>query len=128
MSNRIDRDLYERELRRDAEVSRNNTNTSVALLFGVFIVAITALGAVFFLSNRQVETQAPQTQPPDIDIEVPQPEAPRIQPPEVNVQPPDVDINVPQFEAPAAPELEAPTAPEGSNTQTAPTQSGTSDQ
>ncbi|GAB4365762.1 MAG: hypothetical protein Kow00121_02610 [Elainellaceae cyanobacterium] len=132
MSNRINRNLPERELQRDVEISRNNANTSTALLFSVFIVAIAALGAAFFLSNRQAETQAPENQSPDINIEVPQREAPQVQPPEVNVQPPDVNINVPELEAPTAPEgsttQQAPLTPEGDATQQAPAQSGSPEQ
>jgi type IV secretory pathway VirB10-like protein len=111
MNNRTEREVYERELRRDAEISRSNANATSALLIGLFIVALGALGAVFYATTQQNPAPAPADQPDNINIELPQPEAPRVEPPEINVQPPNVDINV-------AP----PAAPEGNNSEPAPTQ------
>jgi type IV secretory pathway VirB10-like protein len=117
MNNRTERELYERELRRDAEISRSNANATSALLIGLFIVALGALGAVFYTVTQQNQAPAPADQPDNINIELPQQEAPRIEPPEVNVQPPDV--NIPDVNINVAP----PTSSvEGNDTEPAPAQ------
>lgn len=105
MRNRTEQELYEQQRRRDAELARDNANANNGLLLlSLFIVAIAALGAVFFVTTRQSETQAP-TQSPDINIELPERRAPEVQPPDINVQPPDVnvqppDVNVPEVNVP----------------------------
>lgn len=101
MNNRTERELYDRELRRNAEISRRYTNANGALLVGLFVATIAALGAVFYALTQQNQAPAPTNQPADINIELPQQEAPQIQPPEVNIQPPNVDINVAPPEVPA---------------------------
>lgn len=122
MHNRTERELYEREQRREVEISRNRANANNALLAGVFVATIAALGVVFFALSQQNRTQAPtnespdinitvpeqqvpQVQPPEVDIDLPEPNLPQVQPPEVNIQPPDVnvpdvDVNVPTLEVP----------------------------
>lgn len=113
MNDRTERELYERERRREAEIARNNASASTALLLGIFVAVIAALGVVFFALSQQNRTEAPTPRVPDINIDVPQQQPPRVQPPEVNVQPPDVNITVPSPEVPIL---------EGENSQQAPTQ------
>ena len=115
MNNRTERELYERERRREVEISRNNASSSTALLLGIFVTAIVGLCAVFFALSQQNRNEAPTIQPPDINIDVPQPQAPQVQPPEVNVQPPEInvqppDVNVPEVKAPEVnvPEVDVP--------------------
>jgi len=134
MQNRTDRELYERERQREVEISRHRANTNNALLAGVFVATIAALGIVFFALSQQNRTQspttqppdininvpeqqAPQVQPPDVDINLPEPNLPQIQPPEVNVQPPDV--NVPDVNV-NVPTLEVPTGEDGESQQSSP--------
>ncbi|WP_416672393.1 hypothetical protein [Egbenema bharatensis] len=114
MDRRTERELYERELRRDAEISRNTASTNTALIIVLFLAAITAIGAVFFVTNRQSEPQAPQPQSPNINIEVPEPQAPQVQPPEVNINVPEV--NIPEVNAPGS-----GASSEAENSQPAPT-------
>lgn len=130
MNDRTERELYERQRRREVEISRNNASASSALLLGVFAATIATLCVVFFALSRQNQTQAPTVKPPDIKINVPQPQAPQVQPPDVNVQPPDVniqqpDVNVPEVNVPdvnvTVPKPEVPTLKDG-DSQQAPTQ------
>jgi outer membrane biosynthesis protein TonB len=107
MNNPTDREIRERELRREAEISRDNANTSNVLLVGVFVAMLVALGAAFFVATQN-QTEAPEVQPPDVNVEVPQQQAPQVEPPDINVQPPDVDppdvnIDVPKPETPVLP-------------------------
>jgi hypothetical protein len=125
MDRRTERELYERELRRDAEISRENANANGALMVGLFLVAIAALGAVFFVTTRQSETQAPQQQTPDINIELPERQAPQVQPPDVNINVPEVnvpEVTIPEVNAPevSVPEAGAPSSEPGT-TQQSPT-------
>ena len=100
MRNRTEQELYEQQRRRDAELERDSANTANGvLLISLFIVAIAALGAVFFITTRQSETQAP-AQSPDINIELPERRAPEVQPPDINVQPPDVNVQPPEVNVP----------------------------
>jgi type IV secretory pathway VirB10-like protein len=97
MNNRTDRELYERELRRDAEIARSNANATSVLLIGLFVVALGALGAIFYTTMQQNQVPAPANQPPEINVELPEREAPQVQPPQINIQPPDVtipDVNI----------------------------------
>lgn len=130
MNDRTQRELYERERRREVEISRNNASASSALLLGIFAAAIAALGVVFFAVSQQNRNEAPTVQPPDINIDVPQPQAPEVRTPEVNVQPPEInvqppEVNVPEVKAPDVnvnvPQPEVPTL-DGGETQQAPAQ------
>lgn len=114
MDRRTEQELYERELRRDAELSRNTANANGILMAGLFIVAIAALGTVFFVTTRQSEPAAPQQQSPDINIEVPEPQAPQVQPPDVNINLPE--INLPEGSVPDS----NPSQSEPQNTQQSP--------
>ena len=119
MDRRTEQELYERELRRDAELSRNTANANGILMAGLFIVAIAALGTVFFVTTRQSEPAAPQQQSPDINIEVPEPQAPQVQPPDVNINIPEVnlpEVNLPEGSVPDS----NPSQSEPQNTQQPP--------
>lgn len=100
MDRRTERELYERDLRREAEISRSTANANGALMLSLVVVVLAALGGVFFLMNRQSEPQT-QQQTPNINIELPeQQQAPQVQPPDVNINVPEV--NVPEVNVPSA--------------------------
>jgi len=125
MRNQTDRDLYERELRREREVSRSNAAAANGLLIGILIAAVAGAIAAFYAisenSRRPAETQIitppsvnveppASVQPPDINITAPVIEPPAVEAPDVNITTPQV---APENTAPVQPEpqSEAPTQP-----------------
>lgn len=118
--NMRDREVYNREIRRENQVIREREGTSAAngMLLGIIFTALLGIvGAAFYFANQKPTTQAPARttiiektketvtpqQPPDVNITVPNP------PP---VEVPDVNVNV----SPSP----APNAPANSNPQQAP--------
>jgi len=116
------REIYDREVRRDPVYVQQEDGTGAGVIFGVLIAGIFALGVgAYFLLNQRPVTQAPskttiiertkevptsQPKAPDVNVQVPQPKAP--------------DVNV-QVAPPAAPQTSAPSATqESSSTQTDP--------
>jgi uncharacterized protein HemX len=100
MDRRTERELYERDLRREAEISRSTANANGALMLSLVVVVLAALGGVFFLMNRQSEQPQTQQQTPNINIELPErQQAPQVQPPDVNINVPEV--NVPEVNVPS---------------------------
>lgn len=113
MSNRTDRELYEREIRRENQVARDSANTANGILLGVLLAAIAALVGVFVFMNQRTETQAPVIQPPDVNIEAPEaPEVPEVQPPDVNITVPEQPVQLaPETEPVAPPPVSDPVEP-----------------
>ncbi|MBE9178057.1 hypothetical protein IQ268_05590 [Oculatella sp. LEGE 06141] len=132
MHNRNDRDIvereaerqmYERELRRENQVARANASASTGMLIGVFFIAIFGLVAAFFLLNQRQETPVQAPQAPDVNIELPEqpaPEPPQIQAPDININVPEPQL--PSTNQPTEPAPAAESAPAGDPTQPAPAQ------
>lgn len=80
-----DRELQAYENRRQAEIARDNANTSNGLFLGLLLAAIAGFTTLFIALAQRSET-TPQVEQPITPPEV------NVQPPEVNVQPPDVNI------------------------------------
>jgi hypothetical protein len=127
-----DREIYNQELRReelrrDNQIARENNSAAGGLVTGILLAALVALGlGALFVFNRG-DSSAPTGGQTIIErtreIPVPQPQAP-------DVQPPDVNITVPKVEAPQVPDvnvtLPSPAAPEAPAAETAPADSGAS--
>jgi type IV secretory pathway VirB10-like protein len=105
---RVERELYERDLRRERDIARSNASASTGMLIGVFVIAIFGLIAAFFLLNQRSETQIQAPEPPEVNVEIPEPQAP----PPPQVEAPDININVPEPELPE-PQLTEPQLPSG---------------
>ncbi len=108
LNNREERELQERQLRREAQVARDSENTTNGLFLGILLAATAGLVTLLFVLNQRTPTQAPapppqvNVQPPDVNVQVsPQAPAPQVTSPDVNINvppvpaAPDVNINVP---------------------------------
>lgn len=129
-----DREVYNREVRRENQVIRESDSASAAsgMLLGIILTAVAGLvAAAFYFTNQKPTTQSPsrttiiertketvKPQPaPNVDINIPSP-------PPVDV--PDVNVNVSPNPAPNAP-ANSGTQPQSAPapaTETAPSQSG----
>ncbi|UBF25275.1 hypothetical protein K9N68_27250 [Kovacikia minuta CCNUW1] len=114
------REVYNREVRREPVYVRQTDGTGAGVLFGVLIAGILAFGVgAFFLFNQRPVTQTPskttviektkevpvaQPKAPDVNIEVPQPKAP-----DVNVQ-----VAPPTAPQPVSPSPEVQPSPDAS--------------
>lgn len=130
-----DREIYNQELRRDNQIARENNSASSGLMLGILLTSLVALGlGALFLFNRGGESSAPTGSPTIIErtreVPVPQPQAPDVQPPDVNITlpkveapQPDVNVTIPSPAAPEAPAAETtPTGDATSTGETAPAQ------
>ncbi|HEY9859275.1 MAG TPA: hypothetical protein V6D16_07200 [Candidatus Obscuribacterales bacterium] len=121
-----DREIYNQELRReelrrDNQIARENNSAAGGLLTGILLAALVALGlGALFVFNRGGDSSEPAGRQTIIERTrevVPQPQAP-------DVQPPDVNITVPKVEAPQVPDVNitipSPAAPQAPATETAP--------
>nr|WP_290221116.1 hypothetical protein [Trichocoleus desertorum] len=121
-----DREIYNQELRREElrrenQIVRENNSAAGGLLTGIVLAALVALGlGALFVFNRGGESSAPAGRQTIIERTrevVPQPQAP-------DVKPPDVNITVPKVEAPQVPDVNvtipSPAAPAAPTTETAP--------
>jgi hypothetical protein len=135
LNDREERELRERQLRRDVQVARDSENTTNGLFLGILLAATAGLVTLFFALNQRTPVQLPaqppqvNVQPPDVNVQVsPQAPAPQVPNPDVNVTippvpAPDVNINVPP-----ATEVQ-PTQPQGQSLppdQAVPDEAGTS--
>lgn len=98
-----DREIDNQRLRRDNQIVRENNSASNGLMVGILLTSLIGLGlGAFFLFNRGVDSPAPAGGPTIIErtreVPVPQPQAP-------DVKPPDINITVPKVEAPPAPDV-----------------------
>jgi hypothetical protein len=120
MRNLRDQEVYDNELRRQAQLDRANKSAAGGVALGIAIAGLVGAGiAAYLLSNKQPEAQKPQ-QNTVIErtkelVPVPQPKAPDVKAPDVNitvpssapvpnVKAPDVNITVPN----PAPAQQAP--------------------
>ncbi|WP_448597294.1 hypothetical protein [Thermoleptolyngbya sp.] len=93
-----DRELHAYEARRQAEIARDNANTSGGLFLGLMLAAIAGFTTLFIALAQRSDTQ-PQVEPaapPEVNV----------QPPEVNIQqapPPDVNVTIPESAPPSVP-------------------------
>ncbi|GAB4468521.1 MAG: hypothetical protein OHK0037_26180 [Elainellaceae cyanobacterium] len=101
-----DRELMAYENRRQAEIARDNANTSNGLFLGLLLAAIASFTTLFIALAQRSETQ-PQVEqpitPPEVNV---QPPEINVQPPDVNVQqapPPDVNVTIPESAPQTAP-------------------------
>lgn len=101
-----DRELMAYENRRQAEIARDNANTSNGLFLGLLLAAIAGFTTLFIALAQRSETQ-PQVEqpitPPEVNV---QPPEVNVQPPDVNVQqapPPDVNVTIPERAPQTAP-------------------------
>lgn len=101
-----DRELMAYENRRQAEIARDNANTSNGLFLGLLLAAIAGFTTLFIALAQRSETQ-PQVEqpitPPEVNV---QPPEINVQPPDVNVQqapPPDVNVTIPESAPQTAP-------------------------
>jgi hypothetical protein len=121
-----DREIYNQELRReelrrDNQITRENNSAAGGLLTGILLATLVALGlGALFAFNRGGDNSEPAGRQTIIERTkevVPVPQAP-------DVQPPDVNITVPKVEAPKAPDVNVtipnPTAPAAPAAETAP--------
>ena len=123
-----DREIDNQRLRRDNQIVRENNSASNGLMVGILLTSLIGLGlGAFFLFNRGGDTPAPAGGPTIIErtreVPVPQPQAP-------DVKPPDINITVPKVEAPPAPDVNvtipSPAASPAPAAETAPTGNATS--
>ena len=116
-----DREIYNQELRRENQIARENNSAASGLFLGILLTGLVALGlGALFMFNRDGGTSEPAGRQTIIERTrevVPQPQAP-------DVQPPDVNITVPKVEAPPAPDVNvtipSPAVPEAPAAETAP--------
>ncbi|MDG2616282.1 hypothetical protein P7L53_08495 [Thermoleptolyngbya sichuanensis XZ-Cy5] len=100
-----DRELHAYEARRQAEIARDNANTSGGLFLGLMLAAIAGFTTLFIALAQRSDTQ-PQVEPaapPEVNV---QPPEVNVQPPDVNIQqapPPDVNVTIPETAPQTAP-------------------------
>ena len=120
-----DREIYNQELRRENQIARENNSAASGLMTGILLTSLLGLGlGAFFLFNRGADNSAPAGNQTIIErtqeIPVPQPQAP-------DVKPPDVNITLPKVEAPPAPDVNvsipSPAVPQAPAAETAPADS-----
>jgi outer membrane biosynthesis protein TonB len=127
-----DREVYNREIRRENQVIREGDGATAAsgMLLGIILTAIAGIvAAAFYFANQKPTTQSPsrttiiertketvKPQPaPNVDVNIPNP------PP---VEVPDVNVNVSPNPAPSAPVDSGTQQQPAPATETAPSQSG----
>ncbi|HEY9699155.1 MAG TPA: hypothetical protein V6D10_17985 [Trichocoleus sp.] len=94
MKNLRDREVYDNELRRQAQLDRENNSAAGGVALGIVIAGLVGAGiAAYALLNKQPEAQAPQ-QNTVIErtkelVPVPQPKTPDVKAPDINITVPD---------------------------------------
>jgi|GEM_PF-5938560 hypothetical protein len=104
MRNLRDQEIYDSELRRQAQIDRENSSAASGVALGIAIAGLVGAGiAVYAFVNRQPESQAPWQ---NTVIERTREVVPAPQPTTPEVEAPDINITVPN-PAPQAPEAES---------------------